>query len=268
MAITTLDGVISGMRPPEEIFKIGVTMQSAGIWHSTFYQNGRPGAAAAPTVSVTGAALSTYAGQVPWSDPVSGNTYLARFEASPQNAGAAMLADRLWHNAGLTVTVLTSQSVNSAAFPARDRDGSTNGENVLVAMEVTGTLGNAAGITNCTMVYTNSAGTGSRTATLAIIPTTAQAGTFLPFALQAGDTGVRSVQTIALNTSLVSGSISLVAYRQVAMVPCPQENVGAAVDAISSGFPRLYNGSVLFVCWLPSVTAPTNLSGQVIVTQG
>lgn len=268
MAITTLDGVISGMRPPEEIYKVGVSMQTAGFWHSKFYEAGRPGAGTIPTVSITGTALSSTAGQIPWSDPVSGNSYLARFEASPSGPGAAMLADRLWHNAGITVTSVGTQNINSAAWPARDRDGSTNGENVLVAMEVTATLGNAAGIATCTLSYTNSAGTASRTATLAMIPTTAQAGTFLTFALQAGDTGIRSIQNITLGTSLVSGSISLVAYRQVAMVPMPQANTGAAVDAISSGFPRLYNGSVLFVCWLASSGTPVDLTGQFIVTQG
>ena len=268
MAITTIDGVLAGMRPPEEIYKVGVTMQSTGMWHSKFYEAGRPGAGVAPTVGVTGEALTTTQGQIPWSNPASGNSYLARFEASPNLAGAAMLADRLWHNAGVTVTILTAQSVNSAAWPARDRDGSTNGENVLVAMEITGALGLAAAVTNCTMTYTNSSGTASRTATLAAIPVTAAVGTFLPFALQAGDTGVRSIQTITLATSLVSGSFSLVAYRQVTLVPCPVPVAGGAVDAVTGGFPRLYNNSVLFICWLPSTTAPVNLAGQFIVSQG
>jgi len=118
------------------------------------------------------------------------------------------------------------------------------------------------------MVYTNSAGTGSRTATLASIPATAAAGTFLPFALQSGDTGIRSIQSITLNTSLVSGAISLVAYRQIAILPEPIANVGAFVDAITGGFPRLYNNSVLFMCWLASSATPVNLAGQFIVTQG
>lgn len=268
MAITSLDGVIAGMRPPEDIMKVGVSMHSAGLWHSKFYEAGRPGAAVTSTAGTTGEALTSYSGQIPWTNPSSGNSYVARVEVCGNGSGALMVADRLWHNNGVSVTAATSQTVNSAAFPARDRDGSTNGENVLVALEVTANLGNAAGITNCTLTYTNSSGTGSRTATLGTIPTTCLANTFLPFALQAGDTGVRSIQFLTLGTSLVSGAVSLVAYRRIAMLPHPLSNGGAAIDAISGGFPRLYNNSVLFVCWLASSGTPVNIDGQVIVSQG
>lgn len=268
MAITTLDGVISGMRPPEDVLKIGSTMISVGVLHSLFYTAGRPGAAAAPGVGTTGVALTTYTGAVPWSNPASGNSYLARFEVSTSQVGALMLLDRLWHNDSISVTTTTSQNVNSAAWPARDRDGSTNGENVLVAIEVTAVLGNNSDVTNCTMTYTNSSGTGSRTATMQAIPALALAGTFLIFALQAGDTGIRSIQSITLGTSLVSGSISLVAFRYLGKLPCSQANVGAAVDAITSGFPRLYNNTVMFLVWLPTATTGVTVNGQVIVSQG
>lgn len=268
MAITSLDGVIAGMRPPEDVQKVGVSMQTAGVWHSKFYEDGRPGAAVAPTIGTTGVALTTYAGQIPWSNPSSGNSYLARLEASPSGNGALMLADRLWHNSGISISITTIQSVTSNAWPARDRDGSTNGENVLVAMEVSSTLGNNSAISNCTLSYTNSSGTAGRTATLPNIPALAIPGTFLPFALQAGDTGVRSIQSYTCPTNMTNGVMSLVAYRRVAILPCPQANIGANLDAISSGFPRLYNNTVLFVCWLPTSSAPVDMYAQVIVSQG
>lgn len=267
MAITSLDGVIAGMRPPEDLIKVGNTMQSIGVWHSKFYESGRPAAASIPTIGTTGTALTTYTGQIPWVNPSSGNSYLARMQVSTTGGGSLMLADRLWHNSGVVVTTTAAQSVSSNAWPARDRDGSTNGENVLVALEVTATLG-ATAQASCTISYTNSSGTAGRTGTISAIPTSAIQGTFMPMVLQAGDTGVRSIQTITLSTTMVSGSFSLVAYRQITFISCPQANAGGAVDAISSGFPRLYNSSVLFVCWLASSLVPVDVSGQVIITQG
>lgn len=267
MAITSLDGVIAGMRPPEDLVKVGAAMATAGIWHSKFYEAGRPGAAAVPTIGTTGTALTTHTGAFPWTNPSSGNSYLARMQVCSSVLGSLMLADRLWHNSGLLATTTAAQSVSSNAWPARDRDGSTNGENVQVALEVTGSLG-ATAQASCTISYTNSSGTAGRVGTVSGIPVSSPTGTFLPFTLQAGDTGVRSVQTFTLTTTLVSGSISLVAYRQIALVPCPQPGVGNAVDAVSGGFPRLYNNSVLFVCWLASSSGGADLSGQLIVTQG
>jgi len=79
MAITSLDQVIAGMQPPEDFLKVGATMEAAGVHYSPFYVAGRPGAAVAPTPGINGAALTSYAGQVPFRNPVSGNSYLARF---------------------------------------------------------------------------------------------------------------------------------------------------------------------------------------------
>lgn len=193
---------------------------------------------------------------------------MARLEAAATRSGALKLADRLWHNSGITVTTTTGQTINSAAWPARDRDGSTNGENVLVGIEVSTVLGTAAPVTNCTLTYTNQSGTGSRTATMASIPTAAVAGTFIPFELQAGDTGIRSIQTLTLGTSLVSGTIHLVAYRQLAIVHHPLANTGNGVDAISGGFVRCYDNTVPFLLWLPDAVTAINLFGQMVISQG
>lgn len=268
MAITSLDAVIAGMRPPEDFFKVGAAMQAAGIWHSFFYTAGRPGAAVAPSPGLAGAALTTYSGQIPWTNPSSGNSYLARLEAAATLSGALMVADRLWHNSGITVTTTTGQTINSAAWPARDRDGSTNGENVLVGMEVSAAMGNGSPITNTTITYTNQSGTASRTGTIASFPASAVAGTFIPFELQAGDTGIRSIQTLTLGTSYVSGTFHLVAYRRIALLHCPIANAGNGLTAVTGGFVRLYDSTVPFLLWLPSATTAITLSGQLAVTQG
>lgn len=268
MAITTLDGIIAGMRPPEDFLKVGATMEAAGVHHSYFYTSGRPGAAVAPSPGMAGAALTTYSGQIPFVNPGSGNSYLARLAASASSACALLLVDRLWHNSGIAVTTTTAQTINSVAWPARDRDASTNGENVLVGIEVSTATTNAGAVTNTTMSYTNQAGTATRTGTIGSFPATAVAGTFVPFQLNAGDTGVRSIQTITLGTSYGGGTIHLVAYRILARLELPVANTGNAQDAVACGFPRLYDNTVPQLLILPSVTTATTIAGHMIVTQG
>jgi len=153
MAITNIDGVIAGLLSPVPFLKTSVTGEAIGGFHSTAYMAGTPGAMTAPSPGLAGAALTSYAGQIQFPAAVGGtNVHLARFSGSQAgNVGALILVDRLWHNSGFTVTTTTAQTVNSAAWPARDRDGSTNGVGVQVAIEVSTATTNAGAITNMTM---------------------------------------------------------------------------------------------------------------------
>jgi len=271
MANTSLDLFVANMAEPVDLLKVGSTMQAAGVLHSLWYSAGVPGAAAAPTPGLNGAALSStsaqVSGQIPFADPVSGNTNLALLEAAANVAGTLYLVDRLWHNSSIVVTTTTQQAITSPTWPARDRGGATSGLGVMVGLEVSGAMGNGAPITNTTLAYTNSAGTGSRTATIASFPATAVAGTFVPFALAAGDLGVRSVQGLTLGTSYTSGTFHLVAYRILARLGVP-ENQGVRKNIFELGKPRLYNGAVPFLLWRPSATTAVTVDGAVAWAQG
>lgn len=269
MAITTLDGAIAGFKPPESFLKITGTMEAAGVWHSLFYASGRPGAASVPT-GLSGTALTSsggsLGGQLPV-PPASGNTHLARLIASGTTAGMLILADRLWHNGSIGITTTGAQTINSVAWPARDENGTSDGDDIVIGLEASAAIGGGA-VTNTTMSYTNDGGTSGKTATIASWPATAQAGTFVPFQLAAGDRGVRSVQSLTLGTTYTSGTVHLVAYRILAMLPCPIANVGAALDLVACGMPRIYDNSVPFLLWLPSATTSSTICGQVLYTQG
>ena len=264
MAIITQDGALAGMRPPETILKVGTAPEVAGVYHSHFYATGRPGAATAPSPGLSGTALTSYAGQIPWVNPASGNSYLARFNASASVACKLLLCDRLWHNSGMTITSTGSQTINSVTWPARDRDGSTNGEGVLVGLEFSAAGG--AGTPTCTLGYTNQAGTAGKTNTFLGIASS-NIGTFYIWPLAAGDTGVRSVQTYQQSATWTSGTIHLVAFRIIATVCLPIPNVGNYVSMLD-GFQRLYDNTVPFIIQVASATTATNIIGQMIVTQG
>ena len=268
--IRTVHGLVAGMVQPQPLLKSPAAFEAAGILHSLLYTAGRPGAGVAPSPGIGGAALASYAGQIPHTDPVGlGNqAYLALLEARASVAGTLIVADRLWHNSGITVTTTTAQNVNSVAFPARDRLGAVDGDGILVAIEVSTATTNAGAITNTVMSYTNSAGQAGRTATIPSFPATAVAGTFVPFLLQAGDLGVRSIQSITLGTSYGGGAIHLVAYRELGSVGVPVPAVNVKAGFADLGFPRLFDGTTPFLLWVPSGTGAASISGTYLESQG
>lgn len=267
MAISTLDGAISGMRPPNYFDKAVTGTMVAGRPWTTWALAGNPGAGSYDT-TLNGVALSSPVnGQIPFTNPSSGNTYLARFGATATQAGVLVLADRLWHNGGYTITSNTAQNSTTPTWPARDANGSTNGEGVLLALEISAAAGAAS--PTITISYTNSDGTASRSATNSF-PTanSPAAGSMFPIGLQAGDKGVRSVQSLTLSVSWVSGTMNLVAFRPIASIELPGAFIPNAVDALTSGFPRLYDSSVPYLFFIPNTTTTSNISGNVVFTQG
>lgn len=267
MAITTLDGALAGMKPPAFFTKALSGTLVAARPFSPFYLAGSPGAAVAPTPGIAGAALTSYAGQLPI-PAASLNTHLARFSGvSSAQPGVLLLCDRLWHNSGIVVTTTTAQTINSAALPARDSNGTTNGDGVLFGLEVSTLTG--AGASVISINYTNSAGTAGKTGS-ALIPYVAAsaAGTFYPFSLAAGDSGVRSVQTYTSTVSMTSGVVHLVAYRVLATLELPAAGVSTALDALTGGMPRCYDTTVPFLLFIPSTTTTTQLTGSAVFTQG
>lgn len=268
MAITSLSGASAGMQYPYEYIKVGST-QTAGKPYVHFYAAGFPAAATAPSPGMSGAALTTYTGQIPFVNPASGHTRLGRFSCASGQAGILMLCDRLWHNSGIDVTNTGAQTINSVAWPARDTNGSTNGAEVFVGLEVSTVCG--AATPTITASYTNSAGTAGRTSTTLVATTSsAPVGSFFPLGLQAGDVGVRSVQTITLSASWLSGVVHLVAFRILAVLELAPASWQrrTTIDYVTSGAVRLYDNSVPFTMLIPFGSASTTLTGGIQYTQG
>lgn len=268
MAITTLDGLIAGLLPMEDVYKASFTGKAAGLMHSSVFIAGRPGAMALCTAGLGGEALTSYAGQIPFPAAVGGkNVHVARLEAGQSaSIGAMTLMDRLWQNSGNSVTSTGSQTINSVAWPARDNAGATSGAGVMIALEVSGTLG--AGVPSVSVSYTNSAGTSGRTGTIGPITTTSSQGTFYPMVMQAGDVGVQSIQSITNSATMTSGTYQLVAYRSIAMIPTPAPNVYMDRDGVSLGLPRMYDSSVPFFVYQLTATTGGMVDAGVTWAQG
>ncbi len=270
MAITTLDNVIAGARPPQRFVKALSPTLVVGRPHSFWGIGGIPGAGSYDT-TLAGVALSSSGGpvngQIFRADPVSGESLIARFKGQAAQQGTLILADRLWHNGGLSATIATAQTINSATFPARDEASSINGKGVYIGLEVSAIAG--AGAPSVTLGYTSSANIAGRSAVNTdTVITASAAGAFYQIGVQAGDYGVRSIQTLTLSATMTSGTINLVAYRVLADLELTAANVPNAIDSLLAGAPRLPNGCVPFLIFIPSTTAATSLIGSYIEAQG
>lgn len=273
MAITTLDGAIAGTQPSRFIAKAATGTLTVGRWHSLWANAGLPGAGGFDA-TLNGVALSSssanVAGQIPFSDPVSGSAYLAAMQVNCSQAAQVLLVDRLWHNGNITNNT-SSQAITFSSLPARDNAGTVNGEGVLLAIEVeSATSATAATIT---VTYTNSDGTAGRTGTFitgsAPDGTNAGiAGAWYPISLQSGDKGVRSVQSLQFGTAFASGTVHLVAYRVIASAGVASANVPQGIDVVTGGLPKMFNGSVPQIVLAPSAASAVTFNGTVTYTTG
>lgn len=256
--------------------KVGAATEAAGLWQVMAKDTGFPSAWVPGAPGLNGDALdcsttadATIAGATYLPNPATGNYYLTAATAGVSVASMPMLFDLVWYDTGLVVTTTTAQAVTLPALPARDQEGSTNGEGWQVGILVTTATTNAAAVTNTTLTYTNSDGTAGRTATMASFPATAVAGTFVPFQLQAGDRGVRNIASVTLGTSYVTGAISLVLFRPLVYVASPVVNVGSTINVVNAAPAgvKLWNGTCLSVGYLASTTTATtvNLNAQLTV---
>ena len=255
--------------------KTGTAADATGYWYCTSKDNGFPGAWAVGTPGVNGRVTDGTAsadnGCFPIANPSVGANYLTEVNMAASVNQTHLLFDVLWVNSGLAITTTTEQSITTPTLPARDINGTTNGEGCSIALLCTSAVGLAAVASNATVTYTNSDGTGSRTATLSAIvgsqaPATPVIGTLIWFNLQAGDKGVRSIQSITLNTSWVSGSISLMITRDIATIGTTIPNVNAQKIIGTPGI-RLYNGTCLLHCNLASATTATFYAGELVVME-
>lgn len=281
MAIATLDLAVQGARALVPVNKSVSGTLVAGRPHSYWTIGGSPGAGAAAANTAGGVVpTNSTAGALSRTNPASGEAHMLNLlAATASQAGTILLCDRLLHiqgNSGGTAissTITTSQTINSTTLPSRcatsgaDDTPSTNGWGIQVAAEVVTATG--AGTPTLTLGYTNDAGTAGRTATNSnATVATSIAGTFYRFGLQAGDNGVRSIQSLTLSATWTSGQLNLVMYRVIAAASVIAGGVSIPLDWVSGGGPRIYDNSCLFFVFVPNTTTTTTLNGYYVETHG
>ena len=255
--------------------KTGTASDAVGYWYCTAKDGGFPGAWSPGTPGINGrvtdGTVAADYGCIPLQNPSIGANYLTELQMSASINHSHLFFDVLWVNSGIVITTTTAQAIVSPTLPARDINGTTNGEGCMIAILCTAAVGLAAVASNATVSYTNSDGTAGRTATLSAIvgsqaPATPVIGTLIWFNLAAGDRGVRSIQSITLGTSWVSGTISLMITRDIATIGTTIPNVTAQKIIGAPGI-RLYNSTCMLHCALTAATTATFFSGELVIQE-
>lgn len=262
---------------PISFMKSGTAPDTAGYWYGTFKDAGYPGAWAPGTPGVNGritdgTSAADY-GCIPIPNPSVGGNYLTEIQMAASVNHSHFFYDVLWVNSGLTVTTVSSvQTIASPALPARDVNGTTDGEGCVIGLYFSAASTLAAVNALSQVTYTNSKGVGGKIATLIGIsgsqaPATPVIGTVLWYNLAAGDTGVRSIQGFNIGaTSWLTGTINLFIARDIATIGTTIPNV-AAQKIIGSPGIRLYNNTCMHHAILASAATATFFAGELVVME-
>lgn len=263
MTISTIDGLIAAAPGQHRNFFRLTAVNSKAIgayqsmWGSTA-ATGQPGAAAYPSASTTWVVpTSSTAGAIPFTNPVSANSYLAKFSLHSSAAAIFVLYDRLAHTGAITPAAST-QSLTTTPLTRPDALGAD--------VEIWWEWITASGATpsDFTCSYTNQVGTASRTTQTLAGQTSSVIGQMQPFGLQSGDTGVRSVESFT-GTGAIGGTGMLVLLRKVAEI---QTSGLPALDAFATGMPRIYDSACLSLLWSSPGSNSQTMQGSLQIVQG
>jgi hypothetical protein len=163
---------------------------------------------------------STTTGAIPLGNPGPGlKKYLLNLGCNcTNNSHVIMLVDLLVSAAGIDANTAGPQIIDTTALTRY-----TDGVGVMATLEVTTALGGVAA--NCTVSYTNQAGLSGRSTVNTAMVTNCitcrlQPGGAMPaMRLAAGDTGMRSVQTLTFSAAMGAGACALHLYRPLVLIP-------------------------------------------------
>lgn len=223
----------------------------AGFYYSAWMTTGRRGGL--PTAPTTVATLDdTSTGSLgTFTNPSAGGTNrLLLWQHFTASAAGDLIYDRLRHQGGLSMNLNTSQTTNLPIdLTSLGSRCDANGLDVDWFLEVF-SAGGATNPVSCTVTYTNSGGTGSRTAVIPLAASAFPIGRMYRINdyLQAGDIAIKSIQSIQFNTaSGTAGSIGIVAAKRLGLGSAPGTN-GFVYDFAGSGMPKIADDACL---WIP-----------------
>jgi hypothetical protein len=226
----------------------------------------------APAVPTTSVALDKDSAQSMGPIPAisSGRlTFLgARINTSTFGAGGMLLVDLLNVSGGLNATLTTAQTTN---LPTAALTRYTNGEGVMAGIVVYTQIGSTA--TTVTISYTNSAGTSGRTSTATSFGGSGfrEVGVLIPIPLQAGDTGVESIESVTVTaTTGTAGNFGVCLFKPLSMISLETATGAMPLDSVSTGciigsLAEINPDACLAISVFSAVS--TSLTGAIILTE-
>lgn len=257
------------------------TAAVAGEWHclargagnpaaDTIYNTGTNLAFQATSDSTAGAGGIQHGGNVSTATKhiVNASAFTAAATVAPC---VLMLVDLLGFYRVTSTTTITAQTLDNTVTIPRY----TGGEGVQAFMWANNATPLGAATPNLSINYTNSAGTsGKVTPTVLPIGKTAGSnglviysgtgsgkyGPFMPLA--SGDKGIRSIQSVTISASYVSGEFSIGLCRPLLTLPITTLGVASERDLINQvpSLPRVYDGANLVWLMYSGAATPVNSS--------
>lgn len=271
MAITTMDQLVAalGAAQDQKIFFPSATTVAGGFVNLNQAVTGSPGIMAAPTAFGSGG--KTYnqsaesSGFPKWSAAAGGQqNYIGGMGVVMANAGSLHVYDLCWACSGLSGNTNAAQSVvGFSGLPARHTGGA--------GLEIWVGCSSAIGATahNVTVSYTNQAGVAGRTTISTAGIASMPANRMYQLPLQAGDTGVQSIQSMTLSASSgAAGNLWLMILERYIGVGCPVPNVLVPMDFAATRMASPGDEACLLFVHQGTTTSSGIILGQLDIIQG
>ena len=269
MAITSMDALVAALAAGDQrdFAAPSFTNVAGGFINLQKAAAQAFGTLATPAIASSGGTLHTAAeaGFPSIGAAGAGNARnLACLCACGANAGTLFLYDRVWSCSGLVGNVATAQAISS--FPTLVRPDSV-GTGLEIWLECYTAIG--ATTANATVSYTNTANTAGRTTGAMATGASLPANRMLRLPLQAGDLGVKSVQSLTLSVSTgTAGNIGVTLMKRIAAIPFPIVNINSVMDFAALGLPLIQDNAALQFVHLGTATSSGIILGSFKLVQG
>jgi hypothetical protein len=213
---------------------------------------------------------NTTNGGMKQTDPAGGNQlWLVGVSGACLAQGTLILLDRLVAESGNSGTVTSAQTLTACTTGSGRYSGAESAGNQ-IWIEITTQIG--ATSTTVTCSYTNQDGTSGRTTTATAFGNTGfrEAQRYIVCPLQAGDTGVRSVESVTvLATTGTAGDFSVCIVRPLAYLPQTAIGQGVVRDMVSGvpGLIEVKTDACLTWAWYPNTTTIPSFFGHIVLVE-
>lgn len=263
MAITSFDGFIGSAKQNVSIIKTTPMTAVGTQWFDLIAQAGNPGAGVLAGTSTTAGVVPTDAtAGFPSLDAFGGDAvgYLAQVDFGSSVACRMRLSDLVFKAGAYAFnanTALTGQPSYSSRMP-----GGSFKDTQLWIEAVTAFTGNLT----VTITYTNQDGVSGRIATLAT-GAALIVGRMMQVPLQAGDSGIQSIQNVA-GTVATAGTFNVLVMRPLWSGRCRIVNDGDVHDLTRTGMPVLFSDSALLLTIAPDQNATGIPELELVIANG
>lgn len=266
MAIESLYQVTDASTSGQSTYYVNKVSTTRGLSHpfcSLWRTSGFPVAAALPPSGNGESPTKTTQGAIFFPDPIEGvaDTYLSEAKMSGSAVATLILYDRVYHNYGLDSSTTSFQAITS---PTISRYVGEPGVEIFIEVYAGG-LGSS---TPGTVSYTNHLGVSGRTGTFTLTSSYSD-NTMLHVQLEAGDSGVKSVQGFQMSgTSLTGGTYGITLAKRIVDIPVYSDGTVTRLDFIGTGMPKIHKDACLAFISARQASSTGNWTGSISLIQG